>query len=62
VLYDNYIGVGKNKSWKTERWLELETFWKLMNKLFDVAHADCERMIIIQQDKDFYRTRWKRGK
>lgn len=52
--YDNYVRLGKNKCRRTERQLELEAdFGNLMNKLFDVAHAECERLIKIERDKLF---------
>ena len=54
TLYDNYVGVGKNKSQRTEKQMELETdFGNGLNKLFDIAQADCEKLIKIQQDKIF---------
>jgi len=57
ALYDRYVKLGKNKARATDRQLELEAdFRKLMEKLFDVAHANCDKvpsLIKIQEDHDF---------
>ena len=55
--YDRYVKLGKNKARATDRQLELEAdFRKLMEKLFDVAHANCGKvpsLIKIQEYHDF---------
>jgi len=53
-LYQNYISVGKNKVRQTDRQKELEEeFIQLMAMLFDVAHAESEKLIRIQEDRQF---------
>lgn len=40
-LYDRYVKLGKNKARRSDRQIELEDeFSLMMNKLFDVAHAN----------------------
>ena len=54
VLYRSYVKIGKNKCRRTERHLKLEIdLVNEFNKLFDKAHADCDRLIKIQQDINF---------
>ena len=57
TLYDRYVKLGKNKSRRTERQMELEAeFTTLMNKLSDVAHANCSKvpsLIKIPEDVAF---------
>jgi len=44
ALYARHVGLGRNKARRTDRQLELESeFCELMEKLFDVAHADCDK-------------------
>ena len=63
VLYNSYVKIGKNKSHRTERQSKLETdLVNKFNKLFDVAHADCDRLIKIQQDKNFLQDQREKGK
>ena len=51
LLHNSYVKIGKNKSRITEKQLKLETdLVNKFNKLFDVAHADCDRLIKVQQD------------
>lgn len=56
-LYERYVNLGKNKGRRTDRQMELEAeFSVLMTKLFDVAHANCDRVpsvIKIQEDIAF---------
>jgi len=45
ALYDRYVKLGKHKGRASERQKELEEdFGKLLNKLFDVAHANCNKV------------------
>lgn len=57
VLYGKHVGLGRNKSRRTDRQLQLESeYCELMEKLFDVAHADCAKeksAIEIPNDKMF---------
>ena len=57
VLYEKHVSLGRNKSRRTDRQLELESeFCELMEKLFDVAHADCDKeksAIEIPKDRVF---------
>ena len=57
VLYGKHVGLGRNKSRRTNRQLELESeYCELVEKLFDVAHTDCEKeksAIEIPNDKMF---------
>ena len=44
-LYDRHVKLAKNKGRRTDRQKELEDeFGVTMNKLFDVAHADCNKI------------------
>lgn len=53
-LYQNYISVGKNKARQTDRQREIEAeFIQSMTVLFDVAHADSEKIIRIPEDSQF---------
>ena len=53
-VYQKYVSTSKNKARQTDRQRELETeFSQSMLKLFDVAHADSEKLIRIEQDREF---------
>ena len=53
-LYDKYGLIHKNKGRRTDRQIEIEEdFISLLDKLFDVAHADCKDMIKIKEDWTF---------
>ena len=53
-LYDKYGLVHKNKGRRTDRQIEIEQdFTSYLDKLFDVAHADCKGMIKIKEDWAF---------
>ena len=63
VLYNFYVEIGKNKSQRTEKQLKLETdLVNKFNKLFDGTHSDCDRLIKIQQDKNFLPDRREKRK
>ena len=63
VLFNSYVKIRKNKSCRTERYLKLETdLVNKINKLFDVAHADCERLIKIKQDINFLQDKREKRK
>jgi hypothetical protein len=63
VLYNFYVKIGKNKPRRTEKQLKLETDWiNKLSKLFDVAHADCDRLIKIQQDIMFLKDQREKRK
>jgi hypothetical protein len=57
TLYERYVNLGKNKARRTDRQMELEAeFSTLMTKLFDVAHANCNKvpsLIKIPEDNAF---------
>jgi len=54
ALYQKHVNVGKNKQRRTERQSELESkFSYSLTLLFDIAHADCEHLLRIDEDKDF---------
>lgn len=53
-LYQKYVSVGKNKARKTDGQRELETeFMQSMKMMFNVAHADSEKLIRIEDDRQF---------
>ena len=56
-LYDRYVKLGKNKARRSDRQIKLEEeFTLMMNELFDVAHANCDKvpsMIKIPEDIAF---------
>src|SRR6476469_7190076 len=63
LLYDRYVKLGKNKSRRSDRQIRLEEEFSLtMNKLFDVAHANCDNVpSIIKISDDFLFLQDQRG-
>lgn len=57
ALYKKHVDLCRNKTRRTDRQLELESeFCELMEKVFDVAHADCDKeksVIEIAKDRIF---------
>jgi hypothetical protein len=54
VIYETHASISKNKNRRTEKQCESEAaFSKQMLQLFDVAHAECERIIKIKEDWHF---------
>ena len=51
ALYGKHEGLARNKSRRTDRQAQLEQdFSSLLKNLFDIAHADCQKMIKIKED------------
>lgn len=54
TLYQEHVSVSKNKARHTERQAKIESdFFQRLKNLFDVGHADSEKLIKIPQDWKF---------
>ena len=54
VMHQDHVKVSKNKARRSATQIGLEAaFTSKMNKLFNIAHADWERLTIIHEDRQF---------